>query len=451
MSFPLFRSHLRVLSIALAVGIAACGGDPVADTDGGLADATTDALVVDLGPPDMGQACENAEDCDDGINCTNDSCDRGYCTNRVDLTVCSDNNFCNGVEQCDLVRGCVPGPPESCNDDDVCTIDTCDEESKSCMHGPRDFDEDGEADWHCEGGTDCDDTDPARGSSVSEICEDTVDNNCNDSVDEMPCGRPPNDDCSDALDVSAGGTFEMTTIGTMPDFTLTCGSRGWKDVVTTFTLTEAKDVTIEGASSSAVVAVSLLDACGVGSAELECRSGFPGSLRRRSLPAGTYFAAVSTSSASDVVVTVTFADATPTPSNETCAAPVDVSAGGHFLGSFVDVAHDLTLSCNASAAADLVYTFTTSETKDVTVRATSPSGDTLVGAIRSTCEGTTDLRCTGGAPLATTMHSLAAGTYFIVLEGPTYTEVDFDLEVSFDAPTEPPDRKSTRLNSSHRL
>lgn len=429
--------QLRLCALAcVVVAAAGCGGDPVSTDDGGLGDGSTDGiLTVDFGVPDAGTACTTNEECADAVNCTNDVCDRGHCRNTIDLTVCSDEIFCNGVEQCDLIRGCVPGPPESCNDDDVCTIDQCVEESKSCMHAPRDFDEDGEADWHCEGGTDCDDRNPARGSDVAEICGDAVDNNCNDSVDEMPCGRPPHDDCSDALDVSAGGVFDISTIGTTPDFTLSCGSTGWKDIVATFTLSEAKDISIEGSSSSAVVAVALRATCDGGS-ETECNSGFPGALRRRSLAAGTYFLLISTSSPSDVTLTVSFSDATAIPSNESCSAPVDVSAGGHFLGSFVDVVSDLTLACSPSAAPDLVYTFTIASPKDVAVRATSPSGDTIVGAVRSTCTGP-ELRCTGGAPLSTNLHSLAAGTYFIVLEGPTYREIDFDLEVVFTDPTEP--------------
>ncbi|MBK8173248.1 MAG: putative metal-binding motif-containing protein [Sandaracinaceae bacterium] len=431
-----FRLRVGVLAFALVGAGFGCGDGPAADTDGSVADGSIDAPGFDFGTPDMGTTCTTNEECDDDISCTRDLCDRGYCRNSIDLSVCADDVFCNGVEQCDLVRGCIPGPPEACNDDDVCTLDACDEPSKSCMHAPRDFDEDGEADWHCEGGTDCDDRNPSRGMDVAEICGDTVDNNCNESVDEMPCGRPANDDCSDPLDISAGGTFTTTTIGTTPDFTVSCGSTGWKDVVATFTLTEAHDVQIEGSSSTAVVSMSLRSTCD-GGTETECASGFPGLLRRRNLAAGTYFVVISTSSPSAVVVTAAFTDPTSNPTNETCTAPTDVSAGGHFLGSFVDVTNDLSLSCNAGIAPDLVYTFTIDTQKDVAIRATSPTADTIVTALRSTCAGT-DLRCTGGAPLATNVHSLDAGTYFIVLEGPSYTEIDFDLEVVFSEPTAPP-------------
>jgi len=55
-------------------------------------------------------------DCDDGIACTIDSCDEAAdgCVHTPNHGLCSDGLFCNGVEKCDPVVGCRPGPPPPC-------------------------------------------------------------------------------------------------------------------------------------------------------------------------------------------------------------------------------------------------------------------------------------------------------------------------------------------------
>jgi hypothetical protein len=467
-------ASLVLLVLATSALFAGCGDDddtPMPDAGPGDAtvprDAGGDASGEDAGPVDLGtlRPCRVDADCADRVDCTVDSCDpRGFCRNPVDLTRCDDGIFCNGVEQCNLVRGCVPGPPEACNDDDVCTIDRCDEESKSCGHFPRDFDEDGEADWHCAGGTDCDDRDPTRGARSSELCEDGIDNDCDEVVDENEapgdCGGPPYDTaCDEPLDVSAGGVFTVSTVGAGSNFTLSCTGAGYRDVVLSFTLTEPKDVFLN-AGGEALSAIALHPSrpplpddgsrCAIGErflplgTALDCNSGFPAQLRKRALPAGTYYLVVASapwlpSGGDEVAVEVVFSPPSDPPSNETCAAPIDVSAGGRFRGSFVDVADDVFLSCGYGGSPDLVYAFTLTEAKDVAITATSSTGDSLSGAIFGACGVVgEERRCTGGAPFDTRLHSLPAGTYHLILEGPSYRDVEFDLDVSFFAPTPVP-------------
>jgi hypothetical protein len=377
-------------------------------------------------------------DCDDGVACTMDFCDpAGFCRNPVDIAMCDDGIFCNGVEQCDPIRGCVPGPPESCNDGDVCTLDACDEAEKTCRHAPRDLDEDGEADWHCEGGTDCDDRDPTRGTLASEVCDDAVDNDCDKVIDEADCGRPRHDVCEDALDVSAGGVFVVDNRGTIADYTLGCGGFR-RDIVLTFRLDAPADVEIV-AEGSGLTAVALRTRCEQLDTEIECASGFPGQVRSRSLLAGTYYAIVNDSGIGEMAIEVAFSEPTSPPTNETCTMPADVSAGGSFPGSFVDVTDDLATSCGATGAPDLVYSFTTTETQNVRLSLFSPSSDTMAFSVRSTCDSeATQLRCVRGAPAAALLHELPAGTYFVVVEGPSAREVDFQLDVAFEAPSAAP-------------
>jgi hypothetical protein len=74
---------------------------------------------TDTGP------CGDATDCDDGIDCTIDSCDEdGTCSNIPD------NDLCEYLEMCDLDEGCVPIDDEcivsaDCDDEIDCTIDEC--------------------------------------------------------------------------------------------------------------------------------------------------------------------------------------------------------------------------------------------------------------------------------------------------------------------------------------
>lgn len=443
MPFFYTRLHLTTCTLMVALAVAGCGDDDGAPADGGAeldAAASVDAAGTDAATsPDGGRRCMTAADCDDHVSCTDDVCDpTGFCRNPINLAMCDDGLFCNGVEQCDLRRGCVPGPPESCNDMDVCTIDSCNEVDKTCEHGPRDFDEDGEADWHCPGGTDCDDRNPARASTASEICGDLVDNNCDGVVDEMTCGGPPHDTCDDPLDVSSGGAFTVSTEGAVSDYVLTCGGGGWKDIVLRLTLAEAHDVTVRVQGSTTVTAVALRNDCGGALAPTECNSGYPAEIRRRAMPAGDYFLIVSSSGPDTLDVDVTLDPPTMPPANETCTAPVDVSAGGRFTGTFVDIRSDLMTSCGFGAAPDLVYTFTTTSVRNVTISAQTPGGEQLNYSVQSTCGvETSSLRCTAGSPATGTLHELPAGTYFIVLEGPGYREVDFTLDVSFGSPTPP--------------
>lgn len=93
-------------------------------------------------------------------------------THRSDA-YCSDGVYCNGTERCAPgnpaadERGCVPGAPpcregERCNEvQDRCHTIACE---------VPDADGDGHTAIAC-GGDDCDDTDPDRSPSLTEICD----------------------------------------------------------------------------------------------------------------------------------------------------------------------------------------------------------------------------------------------------------------------------------------
>ncbi len=133
-------------------GVAVACGDAVActvDTCDEVADlcvnTPTDALCSN------GQFCDGVETCDallgcqiatpvncnDGVACTTgDSCDEinDICVNTPNNTLCNNALFCDGVETCDPVLGCQAGAAVTCDDAVVCTVDTCDEINDLCLN-----------------------------------------------------------------------------------------------------------------------------------------------------------------------------------------------------------------------------------------------------------------------------------------------------------------------------
>lgn len=77
--------------------------------------------------------------CNDGIMCTDDRCaGAAGCMHTAVSSRCNDMRFCNGVEVCDVMRGCVPGAPPVCNDNIDCTVDRCDMMTDRCAATPND-------------------------------------------------------------------------------------------------------------------------------------------------------------------------------------------------------------------------------------------------------------------------------------------------------------------------
>jgi cysteine-rich repeat protein len=123
---------------------------------------------------------DDGEECDDGNDEDGDGCDAD-CTFTCDATEgCEDGNVCNGVAICQLAdHTCMPGTAPNCNDDDPCTTDSCDPVG-GCVHTlVEDLDGDGfvRFDHPLGCGDDCDDGDPTRYPTATELC-DAVDQNC---------------------------------------------------------------------------------------------------------------------------------------------------------------------------------------------------------------------------------------------------------------------------------
>ena len=163
------------------------------------------------------------------------------CTSNAD---CSDGIFCNGTETCNTTTGdCEAGTPPDCDDGVGCTDDSCDPTADACVNDPNDANcpDDG---MFCNGTEFCDEADDCSSTGdpcpPGEICNDTDDicepigctvdadcddglfcngaESCNTSTNECEAGTPP--DCSDGVGCTVDSCNEGTdSCDNVPDDT----------------------------------------------------------------------------------------------------------------------------------------------------------------------------------------------------------------------------------------
>jgi hypothetical protein len=88
-----------------------------------------DGLCVRIGD------CVEHADCGPGNICEDGTCVRAPCESAAE---CDDGLFCNGVEQCDPIGGCVGGAAPALDDGIGCTTGTCDEAADAIVQLPVD-------------------------------------------------------------------------------------------------------------------------------------------------------------------------------------------------------------------------------------------------------------------------------------------------------------------------
>ena len=114
-------------------GAVSCQGVPKCD-DGNLCTADYCDPVTGL--------CQNPPiQCDDGDPCTFDSCQNGVCASQPVFGVgCDDGNRCTTGDACTSSPTGGPstcqGTAVNCNDDNPCTVDSCDALTGSCTNTP---------------------------------------------------------------------------------------------------------------------------------------------------------------------------------------------------------------------------------------------------------------------------------------------------------------------------
>jgi hypothetical protein len=145
---------------------------------------------------DGSETCDAALDCqagtpptiDDGVACTDDSCDEAtdVVVNAPNDGLCDNGLFCDGAEVCDAVLDCQAGTPPSIDDGVVCTDDSCDEAADAIVNAAND--------GLCDNGLFCD---------GSETCDPALD--CQPGSD--PC---PGQSCDEPTDTCQGGADTVT-------------------------------------------------------------------------------------------------------------------------------------------------------------------------------------------------------------------------------------------------
>lgn len=122
--------------------------------------------------------------CDDGVGCTDDSCNESTdtCDNAANDANCDNGLFCDGSETCDVALDCQSGGAVDCDDGVGCTIDACNEATDTCDNTP----DDGACDdgLFCNGAETCDaQSDCLAGS---DPCSGAA---CDESTDTCESGR----------------------------------------------------------------------------------------------------------------------------------------------------------------------------------------------------------------------------------------------------------------------
>ncbi len=373
--------------------------------------------------------------CDDGVACTTDTCDEAgpSCHNEPVHEECDDGDLCNGVEQCVLHRGCVPGTAPACEDADPCTVDWCDP-ATGCVRAPLDHDGDGYPPPEC-GGSDCDD-DPITGGVVGpdeiERCENGRDDDCNGLVDheETHCVEAADACASDLPALPGPGSYPRSTVGLADDVELGCGDGG-VDAVYRLELADERDVTLRvlGAGDGAALALRPLVGCESGpdrACDAAVGSGDVPELVLRNLPAGSWAVIVETVEPETFVLEVAAAPPSPLSAADRCdvAAP-DVSAGGSFSGSFLDVADDYRLACaSITGEPDAAYRLVVPADAlwDVTLEASlagTTTRNAFVALVRDCVRWFDDaatVACAGGSPARLDVRALEPGTYHVLVE-----------------------------------
>ena len=152
--------------------------DDLCDADGICQHLPNEAPCTDSNPCTDGDACVEGLcvpagplACDDKNVCTTDSCDPNIgCVNDNNDQPCTDSDVCTLSDTC-TNGACAPGAPLDCDDENVCTDDSCDP-AAGCQHEANILD--------CDDGNPCTEVD----SCLSGNCLGTKLTECDDAY---PC------------------------------------------------------------------------------------------------------------------------------------------------------------------------------------------------------------------------------------------------------------------------
>lgn len=381
------RARMILLAAALALPAAGCN-DPAGDDADvpDAADARDDAAPVDVDET-IGHECETAYDCsdgeycngvercelgwclepvavacDDGLDCTFDECneDLKTCTFTPDDALCDDHDPCTGVERCSAAavatNGCVAGSPLLCDDGQDCTDDFCDPADGLCHVGLHD----GDGDTH--GDRRCFIIEPDGSRNQGDDCND-ADPEIYPGQEEI-CDDGADNNCDRQLDIHDAFCFGTNDRCSTPDVielpgTYLGSTRRFGSEVTTscgsgadaiyeLRLTEDHDVLLSAFGDSETY-IAVRSAC-PGTTDLVCAAS---QVRARGLAAGTWYVIVKTASLGNFALTVElFAPAVVqyVSGNDTCAAAHEMIADAGSTTMYIGTTTGLANDATASCA-----------------------------------------------------------------------------------------------------
>ncbi len=345
--------------------------------------------------------------CDDAVPCTTDVCagtaGPSGCEYTLNDALCA--SACRTGSMCTL-HGCTDGAPRICADDgSPCTVERCDAAAGGCTADALDADMDGFPAMSatssgttvmCRGGTDCDDTRRAVNPSATEICGNGLDDDCSVATPDV-CSTPTGEDCGSAQPItlrSGTGTVTGTFSSFRDDFTTSCGTAGGLDAVYYFDVTSTSDIRIETTGAIDTVLASALS-CDAAAFSGRCNDDKDPSvnlgsriwLHRQDVPPlGTvrvyvlvdgYGPGVTGAFTLTVTVSAPTRDLCPTGGTGS-TTPMDLSGGGTVLGALSGLGGVLgtqrgTCEDPTSTNAEAIFRLTESDRniESVTVRSTS--------------------------------------------------------------------------------
>ncbi len=141
---------------------------PDADATGGTDAVTPDADTTGgTDAADIAGGCTATTDCDDENVCTDDTCGKdGVCVHANNTLPCDDGNACTGSDTCAV--GLCAGTTVVCEDDNPCTDNTCDS-GTGCVFLPNTV--------TCDDANDCTENDVCGKSACAGTKKDCTDGN----------------------------------------------------------------------------------------------------------------------------------------------------------------------------------------------------------------------------------------------------------------------------------
>ncbi|AKF10816.1 hypothetical protein DB32_007965 [Sandaracinus amylolyticus] len=258
---------------------------------------------------------------------------------------------------------------------------------------------------------------------------------------EPPSAPAQNETCSATTDrlesgVTVSGRFDEVGDDVQP----ACREDGGlvADAVYRLRLDAPSDVVISASTDGLTgVYLSLVEGCDALTDSISCVVDRAAIVRRRALPAGTYFVVVEPEDPTvityELVAHVT--PAAPAAPGDACGSAIDVPVDGRVVIPVASLLQDGGTSCGGASGAerDAVLRLTLTQRRDVTVTATTTTGHASYVALRTECDDTwSELACRA-QPLTT--EALAAGTYAIVVTTAA-TSGDLTIDVETSAPSE---------------